>query len=75
MNLANRLVRREIGVDRCSHDLLSARNSSRKGQDPHPVDYGGECDDLLKLWFVAHNGGAVRFRSAEIAEAYTTFIY
>ena len=62
MQLADRLVRCEVGVQRCAHDLLSARNSSREGQDAHPADHGVEGDELLDLWLVAHDGIAIYFR-------------
>ena len=49
----------EVGIDRCLHDLLSARDSSRRGQDAHPGDHGVEGDELLQLWLVAHDGIAI----------------
>ena len=62
MQLADRLVRREVGVDRCAHDLVSARDNYWRGQDAHPADHGVEGDELLNLWLVAHDGIAIRLR-------------
>src|SRR6266849_10722742 len=62
MQLADRLVRCEVGGDRCLHDLLSGRDSSQRGQDAHPADQGGESDELRNLWLVAQDGIAICFR-------------
>ena len=37
MQLADRLVRCEVGVQRCVHNLLSTLDSSRERQDAHPL--------------------------------------
>src|SRR6478735_6202813 len=62
MQLADRLVRCEVSVDRCTHDLISTRHSSRGGYDTHPADHGVEADELLNLWLVARDGIAISFR-------------
>src|SRR5436190_23480162 len=38
MQLADRLVRCEVGADRCFHELLCGSDSSQRGQDAHPAD-------------------------------------
>src|SRR5438034_4428838 len=62
MQLADPLVRCEVGVQRCVHDLLSTLDSSRERQDAHPDDHGVEGDQLLNLWLVAHGGIAICLR-------------
>jgi hypothetical protein len=55
VQLADRLVRREVGADGCVHDLLGARDSSWQGHDAHPADQAVEGDELLYLWLVAQD--------------------
>jgi len=62
MQLADRLVRCEVGLDRCLHDLLGTRDSSRQRHDAHPADHTVEGYELLNLWLVAHESTAMCFR-------------
>lgn len=62
MQFAIRLLRREVGVDRCPHDLPGARDGLRQGLDPHPADHGVEGNEFLNVWLVAKNGFAVCLR-------------
>jgi len=62
MEFTNCLARREVGVDRRAHDVLSARDGLRQGLDAHPADHGIEGNEFLQVWLIAHNGFAVSFR-------------
>ena len=62
MQLADRLVRCEVGADRCFHELLCGSDSSQRGQGAHPADEGGESHELRNLWLVAQQGIAISFR-------------
>ena len=62
MQFANRLARCKVGVDCCPHDLLGARDGSRRRLEPHPADHGVEGNEFLNVWLVAHNGFTVCLR-------------
>src|SRR5467141_3581200 len=62
MQLADRLVRCEVGGECCVHNLLSARDSSWQGHEAHPADHGVEGEELLNLWLVTQDGIAMGFR-------------
>jgi hypothetical protein len=64
MQFANRLARREVGIDRCPHDLLGARDGLRRGLDPHPTYRGVEGNEFLNVWLVANNGFPYAFDAA-----------
>ena len=60
--LADSLVRCEVGVDRCFNNPPSARDRSRRGQDAHPADHGIKGDEVLHLRLVGQHGIAIDFR-------------
>jgi hypothetical protein len=62
MQLADSSVRCEAGADRCFHELFSGLDSSRRGQDAHPADQGGESDEFRNLWLAAQEGITRYFR-------------
>jgi len=63
MQLFDRLVRHEIGVDRFALNVLSARDDLRRRYDPHSGDYGLEGSQIFDLWPIVHDGIGIGFRS------------